>query len=191
MDAHGIAASETAAVGQKAGGYRHKRVNFIPAAQLEKSVTAYIPKTHGKSASSFYSDLVGLPSSTGSKSSTPSESEGSTSIPTQLAQPHLEPPITRLPVNEDNSGHKYLVRYGWNPLQKEGLGPVGREGRRLPVKVEKRQDNGGIGAKPAKKSKSDTEAATKLTKGKRKIQKKESRIQEQSKARKLYDEIFR
>lgn len=78
-----------------------------------------------------------------------------TSVGHQVQESHIDPPVESLNVKKSHIGHKYLVRYGWEPLQREGLGMQGREGRRLPVKVHPRQNKMGIGGKINKSSAND------------------------------------
>ncbi|KAK9245365.1 hypothetical protein V1506DRAFT_459129 [Lipomyces tetrasporus] len=200
MTSHEIAAAETAALPSQRR-LRHQRVSFLPAAQEEEKVVSAVSKQEkGKSISSYYSSLVGLSNTTnvaaegdaGLRESGDS-SPPVTSIPGQLSLPHVEPPVTHLPVDENNAGHRYLVRYGWQPLQREGLGQKGREGRRLPLKAEPRPDNVGVGAKVTKNKtvQEGNNKPKKLTKGKRKAQEKEARQRERAETQRLYNEIMK
>ncbi|KAK9236197.1 hypothetical protein V1525DRAFT_407565 [Lipomyces kononenkoae] len=200
MRSHDIAAAETAALPSQKR-YRHQQVSFVPATGEEETVAATVStQEQGKNISSFYSSVVGISTTTNSADPAASVSvsesgatmQERTSIPSQLTLPHVEPPITRLPVDENNAGHRYLVRYGWQPLQKEGLGQKGREGRRVPVKAEPRPDNAGVGAKVTKnKSKKEDNGPKKITKGKRRAQEREARLRDRLETQRLYNEIMR
>lgn len=62
---------------------------------------------------------------------------------------HSEAPARPLIFGPHHSGYKYLIRHGWSPLSKRGLGVKGREGSRDPISVHKKDDRSGIGAQPA------------------------------------------
>ncbi|KAK9323171.1 hypothetical protein V1517DRAFT_338150 [Lipomyces orientalis] len=201
MSSHEIAAAETAALPSQRR-LRHQRVSFLPAAQEDEKVVSAVSKQEkGKTISSYYSSLVGLSTTTnvaaeGTDASLRESGEGSppvTSIPGQLSLPHLEPPVTHLPVDENNTGRRYLVRYGWQPLQREGLGQKGREGRRLPLKAEPRPHNVGVGAKVVKNktAQEGNNKPKKITKGKRKAQEKEARQRDRAETQRLYNEIMK
>ncbi|KAK9385331.1 hypothetical protein V1515DRAFT_540352 [Lipomyces mesembrius] len=201
MSSHDVAAAENAALPSQKR-YRHQRVTFIPEAQQEETVTTAVSRQdRGKTISSFYSSLVGISTTTNTAGSSvdsalsksPETTPERTSIPSQLTLPHLKPPIMRLPVDENNAGHRYLVRYGWRPLQREGLGQKGREGRRVPLTTELRPDNVGVGAKITKNKTAQKEdnKPKKTTKGKRKAQEKEARLRDSVETKRLYKEIMR
>ncbi|KAK9377647.1 uncharacterized protein V1513DRAFT_371912 [Lipomyces chichibuensis] len=197
MSSHDVAAAETAALPSQKR-YRHQQVTFVPEAQLEETLTTAVTRQdQGQSVSSFYSSLVGISTTTNTADSALSKSRETTpprtSIPNQLTLPHLNPPIMRLPVDENNAGHRYLVRYGWQPLQREGLGQKGREGRRVPLKTELRPDNVGVGAKISKNKidQKEDNKPKKITKGKRKAQEKQARLRDREDTQRLYNEIMR
>ncbi|KAK9316406.1 hypothetical protein V1522DRAFT_2351 [Lipomyces starkeyi] len=201
MSSHDVAAAETAALPSQKR-HRHRRVTFVPEAQQEETVTTAVSRQdQGKTISSFYSSLVGISTTTSTADSSAASALSKsrettperTSIPSQLTLPHLNPPITRLPVDENNAGHRYLVRYGWQPLQREGLGQKGREGRRQPLKTELRPDNVGVGAKitKVKTAQKEDNKPKRTTKGKRKAQEKEARLRDRVETQRLYDEIMR
>ncbi|KAK6356227.1 hypothetical protein TWF718_000599 [Orbilia javanica] len=59
---------------------------------------------------------------------------------------HSKPPHH---LNRQSEGYKHMVKLGWNPENREGLGAEG-QGIRFPVKATSKNDNLGIGAKPSK-----------------------------------------
>lgn len=61
---------------------------------------------------------------------------------------HSEPPARPLMFGPKHSGYKYLIKHGWSPLSKRGLGAKGREGSRNPISLQKKDDRFGIGAHP-------------------------------------------
>ncbi|KAK9383890.1 uncharacterized protein V2V93DRAFT_389598 [Kockiozyma suomiensis] len=173
--------------------HRHQRVKFVAASTEVRTTTeASIDRSEGKKTASIYASVVGLKhNSTAELVNTTSSSE--TSIARLLEKPLAEPPIARLPVDENSAGHRYLERYGWEPLQPRGLGARGREGRRVPVKAQIRPDNSGIGAqvqlKPA--SSKIKEPAKKIKKAERKRRLREKALKEERERKQLYDEIVR
>ncbi|KAK6363476.1 hypothetical protein TWF730_000908 [Orbilia blumenaviensis] len=51
--------------------------------------------------------------------------------------------------NRQSEGYKHMVKLGWDPDSRDGLGAKG-QGTRYPVKATPKKDNLGIGAKPSK-----------------------------------------
>ncbi|KAK7208064.1 hypothetical protein BZA70DRAFT_33778 [Myxozyma melibiosi] len=175
---------------------RRHRVKFVAASTEEQTVTqAAADRSRGQSVSSFYASLVGINKSPESDTPTPPrESPPETSIARLLEKTPVEAPIARLPVEEHSSGHRYLVRYGWHPLQPVGLGAPGREGRRVPVRAEVRPDYAGVGAKVktrAADAKKQQDAPKKVTKAERKRLQREKTEREKRERQALYDEIVR
>lgn len=138
-----------------------KLVEFVRPKDLESSgdVSAV---DDGVSAASFYKTLVknhfgcDLDSRTSSGSSNyyceichkyiERGSNHDLSVAHQLNHPVFDAPIQPLPVSKDNVGYKYLVKHGWSPISSNGLGIEGRQGNRLPLKVDKiKNDKQGVG----------------------------------------------
>ncbi|KAK9449207.1 uncharacterized protein V1518DRAFT_417406 [Limtongia smithiae] len=140
---------------------KRQRIAFVRAQEQQPAITAPA-QSQGKRVASFYASLVGVNST---PAATPAATVPATSISSQLDREHLEPPVALLPVPKESAGHRYLVRYGWHPLQRHGLGPEGREGRRVPLRAAQRAERMGLGAtttvttatknkpKPARKTK--------------------------------------
>lgn len=115
---------------------------------------------NGKSVASFYKSLV----STDDESVTTNNLEWCGVCHSQIidrdrhhlstvhvsATHHSEAPARPLMFGPHHSGYKYLIKHGWSPLSKRGLGAKGREGSRDPISVHKKNDRTGIGALPSK-----------------------------------------
>ncbi|KAK9478070.1 hypothetical protein V1514DRAFT_347808 [Lipomyces japonicus] len=194
MNAHDQAATETARIAGHTR-YRHRHVKFVPASGPAESIKAENSSKGdpGKSVSSFYASIVGLSSSEG-KEGSKSQDPTSGSISSQLSLPHVDSTIMPLPVEESNSGHRYLVKYGWQPLQRHGLGVPGREGRRLPIMPEMRLENVGVGAKTTKPNPQKSEDANikkKNYKKRRKQEIEDERRRDEQERKRLMQEMYR
>ncbi|KAK9473007.1 uncharacterized protein V1510DRAFT_364141 [Dipodascopsis tothii] len=137
--------------------YRRSAVRFVPPAEegAEERSTA----ASGQDVAAFYSALTRTPATPDPDEQAPAPAavcdvcqtpvlgDGHySSMAHQLKLSHVPAPLRPLGV-EGSAGHRYLVQYGWEPLQREGLGAPGREGRRLPVKAVRKADNVGVGGK--------------------------------------------
>ncbi|KAK9453239.1 hypothetical protein V1511DRAFT_505120 [Dipodascopsis uninucleata] len=156
-----------------ASKYRFKKVvEFVPSSDtVPETVQASQPK--GDSISSFYSSLVGLHNKAMITDEWPSQESDSSnnnqgvSLAQQASLTHIDPPLVHLPVEKNNVGYRYLVRYGWNPLDREGIGRDGRKGRRSPLIAEQRTGKEGVGvAKQRQKYSPDIAAKEKKTNSK-------------------------
>ncbi|KAK9461193.1 uncharacterized protein V1516DRAFT_685647 [Lipomyces oligophaga] len=177
---------------------KYVRLKFVPAS-TDESALATIDKP--KSMADLYRSMVGLGSAAqNSVTFKSAENIPGTSIARQLDIRHVDPPVTHLPVEQDSAGHRYLVKYGWQPLQREGLGAEGREGRRLPIRVEQRPDKSGIGttvilrsSDSGSRSRTNKSArsAQKITKGERRRSLREAREKDKRDHDNLYREIMK
>jgi hypothetical protein len=177
--------------------------------RLRKSVE-FVPQTHGSqvqpgnestSVASFYRGLIEThirsPGDSRSKANTNTDNISYCklcSMPTgsdpvhhlslvhQLFHPVVDPPVQPLPVSTENIGYKYLVKHGWSPISSSGLGSVGREGKRVPLKVgEVKTDKKGVGKDKISVGKSDRSSGSstiKVTKSSKPLSAREARKQE-------------
>lgn len=137
--------------------YRHRPVEF----RRESSKENVDSVTIESNAAAFYKDLikkhVRVTPSEGDEPasnrqecrvcrSTTSDPKHHLSVVHQMNHATVEAPVEPLPVEQEHVGYKYLVKHGWSPISKAGLGPTGREGKRLPIKVGSvKKDKLGVG----------------------------------------------
>lgn len=131
--------------------YKRGKIQFV-----KQTLTKENPAQHASSsAASFYSELVGakhvdslsqtnLCSTCGVHVSDEANHLRSI-VHLSAASTKIQSPLTPISVSEENPGYRYMSKYGWSPIQRKGLGAVGREGGRLPIKVSKKNDNLGVG----------------------------------------------
>lgn len=61
-------------------------------------------------------------------------------------------PVSPLSIDPESAGYRYLVKHGWSPFDAKGLGAAGREGSRIPVRVEVKNNTYGVGGKRVAKN---------------------------------------
>lgn len=124
-----------------------------------KESGGYMNTGSGSQVASFYRSLVSTPTAADYSSEAENWCEecGSQIIDRErhhLSTVHLsstatayaDSPAKPLFFGPEHTGYKYLVKHGWSPISKRGLGVEGREGSREPIKVQKKDDRVGIGA---------------------------------------------
>jgi hypothetical protein len=125
--------------------------------------------TNGQQVASFYRDLVQSDSNSSSIIEGEQKTKSSQEYPIcevcqtpihdsdrhNLNAAHLsalsnpQAPLSTLSFDPESISYKYLVKHGWSPFQPTGLGVPGREGSRVPIKTELKNDKYGIGVLPA------------------------------------------
>jgi len=156
------------AIKQDSKGYRKQGIQFVSAKGDEENVKS---GRNGEFVSTFYKSVVATEQTNTSKESNLCDVCGLKILDKErhhLSSAHLantsfsESPLSKLPVSKDGLGYKYLRKYGWSEFSKHGLGALGREGRRHPVKASLKNNRHGIGSeKPIRVLK---EQASKLEK---------------------------
>lgn len=117
--------------------------------------------TNGQQVASFYRDLIESDSNPQAKSTQEYPICEVCQTPIHDAERHNlnvahlsalsnpQAPLSTLSFDPESISYKYLVKHGWSPFQPTGLGVPGREGSRVPIKAELKNDKYGIGVLPA------------------------------------------